>query len=80
MLDAITAAGSEDLVAECGVHRFVLTAEKSYFVDSTMNDVIDGTFRVFGKVTRVVPGAVRRRPPRHRATGRQERGASWTVN
>ena len=55
MLDAVTAAGSEDLVAECGVHRFVLTAEKPYFVDSTMNDVIDGTFRVFGKVTRVVP-------------------------
>lgn len=55
MLDAVTAAGSEDLVAECGVHRFVLTAEKPYFVDSTMNDIIDGTFRVFGKVTRVVP-------------------------
>lgn len=54
MLDAVTAAGSEDLVADCGVHRFVLTAEKPYFVDSTMNDVIDGTFRVFGKVTRVV--------------------------
>ena len=53
MLDAVTAAGSEDLVAECGEHRFVLTAEKPYFVDSTMNDVIDGTFRVFGKVTRV---------------------------
>ena len=51
MLNAVTAAGSEDLVAECGVHRFVLTAEKPYFVDSTMNDVIDGTFRVFGKVT-----------------------------
>ncbi len=56
MLDAVTAAGSEDLVAECGEHRFVLTAEKPYFVDSTMNDVIDGTFRVFGKVTRVVSG------------------------
>ena len=55
MLEAFTAAGSEDLVAECGAHRFVLTAEKPYFVDSTMNDVIDGTFRVFGKVTRVVP-------------------------
>lgn len=55
MRDAVAAAGSEDLVAECGSHRFVLTAEKPYFVDSTMNDVIDGTFRVFGKVTRVVP-------------------------
>ena len=55
MRDAVAGAGSEDLVAECGAHRFVLTAEKPYFVDSTMNDVIDGTFRVFGKVTRVVP-------------------------
>ena len=55
MRDAVAATGSEDLVAECGAHRFVLTAEKSYFVDSTMNDVIDGTFRIFGKVTRVVP-------------------------
>lgn len=55
MRDAVAAAGSEDFVAECGAHRFVLTAEKPYFVDSTMNDVIDGTFRVFGKVTRVVP-------------------------
>ena len=53
--DAVTAAGSEYLVAECGEHRFVLTAENPYFVDSTMNDVIDGTFRVLGKVTRVVP-------------------------
>ena len=55
MRDAVVAAGSEDLVAECGAHRFVLTAEKPYFVDPTMNDVIDGTFRVFGKITRVVP-------------------------
>ena len=53
MRDAVAAAGSEDLVAECGTHRFVLTAETPYFVDPTMNDVIDGTFRVFGKITRV---------------------------
>ena len=55
MLQAVTAAGSQDLVAECGELRFVLTAEEAYFIDKTMNDVIDGTFRVFGKVTRVVP-------------------------
>lgn len=55
MHEAVTAAGSEDLVAECGTHRFVLTAEQPYFVDSSMNDVIDGTFRVFAKITRVVP-------------------------
>ena len=53
--DAVTAAGSEDLIAECGPHRFVLTAERPFFVDPTMNDVIDGTFRILGKITRVVP-------------------------
>ena len=53
--DAVTADGSEDFFAECGKSRFVLTAEAAYFVDPTMNDVIDGTFRVFGKVTRSVP-------------------------
>ena len=36
--------------------RFVLTTEQNYFIDATMNDVIDGTFRVFGKATRVIPG------------------------
>ena len=60
MRDAVTAAGSEDFIAECGDNRFVLTAESAYFVDSTMNDVIDGTFRVFGKVTRVVLGDAER--------------------
>ncbi len=55
MLEAVTAAGSQDLLADCGSLRFVLTTEQSYYVDPTMNDVIDGTFRVFGKVTRVVP-------------------------
>lgn len=55
LLQAVTSEGSQDLVADCGSLRFVLTAEQAYFVDPTMNDVIDGTFRVFGKVTRVVP-------------------------
>ena len=53
--ESIAAPGSEDLIAECGESRFVLTTELAYFVDPTMNDVIDGTFRVFGKVARVVP-------------------------
>lgn len=52
---SITDPGSEDLIAECGERRFVLTTEPAYFVDPTMNDVIDGTFMVFGKVARVVP-------------------------
>ena len=55
LLAAIAADGAEDLIAECGASRFVLTAETAYFVDPTMNDAIDGTFRIFGKVTRVVP-------------------------
>lgn len=54
-LNAVTVDGSEDLIAQCGANRFVLTAETTYFVDPTLNDVIDGTFRIFGKVTRVVP-------------------------
>ena len=55
LLQAVTADGSTDLVAECGTSRFVLTVEETYFVDPTMNDAIDGTFRIFGKVTRVLP-------------------------
>ena len=54
VLDAVTAEGSEDLIAECKGLRFVLTAERPFFVDSTMNDIIDGTFQVFGKATRVI--------------------------
>lgn len=57
VLQAVTAEGSKDLVADCGALRFVLAVEEAYFVDPSMNDVIDGTFRVFGKVTRVVPAA-----------------------
>ncbi len=53
--DAVSADGSQDLIAECGVNRFVLATEEAFFVDPSMNDVIDGTFRVFGKITRVVP-------------------------
>ena len=33
--------------------RVVLTTTEDYFIDPTMNDSVDGTFRVFGKVTRV---------------------------
>ena len=34
--------------------EFVLTVENRYFIDETMNDVLYGTFRIFGKVTRVI--------------------------
>ena len=54
LIESIASTGSEDLIAECGPRRFVLSAEPAYFVDPNMNDVIDGTFRIFGKVTRVV--------------------------
>ena len=43
-----------DLVATVGGMRFVLTVEQSYFNDPTMNEVLDGDFRVFGKVTRTL--------------------------
>ncbi len=51
---AVTSEGSQDLIAEMGRLRVVLTTEQDYFIDPSMNDIIDGTFRVFGKATRVV--------------------------
>ncbi len=54
MLSAVTAEGSQDLIAEVGRMPTVLTIEQNYFIDPTMNDAIDGTFRVFGKATRVI--------------------------
>ena len=58
LLEAVTSEGSEDLIGEgvAGI-TVVLTAEQSYFVDPTLNDVIDGEFHVVGKVARVVSGA-----------------------
>ena len=50
----VNADGSQDLVAEMGSMRVVLTTDQDYFIDPSMNDTIDGTFRVFGKATRVV--------------------------
>lgn len=54
MKSALVAEGSQDLVAEMGQMRVVLTADQDFFVDPSMNDTIDGTFRVFGKTTRVI--------------------------
>ena len=51
---AATADGSQDLVAELGSMSIVLTTDQDYFIDPSMNDTIDGTFRVFGKATRVI--------------------------
>lgn len=46
---------SQDFIAELGEVNVVLTTDQAYFIDPTMNDVIDGQFRVFGKTTRVLP-------------------------
>ena len=51
---AIVSSGTIDLVARVGKMNFVLTAEDDCFIEPTMNSVLDGNFRVFGKVTRVV--------------------------
>ncbi len=51
---AVTAEGSYDLIAEVGEMRFILTTEPGFFIDPSMNDTIDGTFRIFGKATRVI--------------------------
>ena len=50
----VTAGGSQDFIAEMDCLRVVLTTEQDYFIDPSMNDIIDGTFRVFGKATRVI--------------------------
>lgn len=52
--NAMSGSGYQDLVAKVGRMKFVLTVEDACFIDPTMNDVLDGTFRVFGKVTRKV--------------------------
>ena len=51
---AISGVGSQDIVAKLGGMSLLLTVENEYFIDPTMNGVLDGTFRVFGKVTRVI--------------------------
>ena len=55
LLDALTSGDSRDLVSKVDEINVVITTEQQYFSDSTMNDVIDGTFRVFGKASRVIP-------------------------
>lgn len=56
LLSALTTGGSQDLVSKIGEIRVVITTEQQYFIDPTMNDTIDGTFRVFGKASRVIQG------------------------
>lgn len=35
-------------------HRCLITLEKQYLNDASMSDLVDGTFRVLGKVIRVI--------------------------
>ena len=55
LVKALTSGESRDLVSRIGDMNVVITTEQQYFNDPTMNDVIDGTFRVFGKASRVIP-------------------------
>ncbi len=55
LVKALASGESRDLVSRIGDTSVVITTEQQYFVDPTMNDIIDGTFRVFGKATRVIP-------------------------
>ena len=55
LLSALTTGGSQDLISRVGQINVVITTEQQYYIDPTMNDIINGTFRVFGKATRVIP-------------------------
>ena len=56
-LATVSTGSSQDFIADMGDLRVVLTTNQEYFIDPTMNDTIDGTFRIFGKATRVVEDA-----------------------
>ncbi len=45
----------QDLVAELPGLRAVLAIEQDYFSNPSMNDIIGGTFHVFGKAANVIP-------------------------
>ena len=55
MRTSLESPGSQDLLADLSASAVVLTVVPQCFIDPSMNDVLHGTFRVFGKVTRVVP-------------------------
>lgn len=53
--DELKQGGSRDLIASSLPKGYtaVLTVEEQFLSDATMSDIIDGTFRVLGKVVRV---------------------------
>lgn len=54
---ALKAGGTQDLVADLSPsgRRALLTVEEQYLNDPSLSDLVDGTFRVVGKVVRSVP-------------------------
>ena len=54
LVEALTTGESQDLTSNLGKINFVITTERQYFTDPTMNDIIDGSFHVFGKAIRVI--------------------------
>lgn len=55
-MSTLTTSDTVDLTTaalKCG-YRSVITLEKQYLNDQSMSDLVDGTFRVVGKVTRVI--------------------------
>ena len=54
--NSLSAGGTEDLVAGTAHDgRAVLTVERQYLNDPQLSDLVDGTFRVLGKVINVIP-------------------------
>ncbi|MFN0096287.1 MAG: hypothetical protein ACKVVT_16115 [Dehalococcoidia bacterium] len=55
MIELLDSPGSKDLIGEIDSgFRCVLTIDSHFFIDPSLNDILDGSFRVLGKVTRVV--------------------------
>ena len=54
LINALAGEGHRYLVASVGDMRFVVAVRNDHFLDPNMSDVLDGTFRVFGKVVRVI--------------------------
>jgi hypothetical protein len=57
LADSLKAGGTQDLVAELveSGGRAVLTVEQQALSDPSLSDLVDGTFRVMGKVIRAIP-------------------------
>ncbi len=55
-IEALTSSDTVDLITGPleSSHRAVITLEQQFLNDPTMSDLVDGTFKVVGKVTRVV--------------------------